>query len=232
MKSFIKKILLVTSLLSIITCIKVDAETLNPPNVQLLGNAKNLVHIPGDEFFLYYPNMLPGDSIKRTLEIKNDYEYPYELSLKAKRVSEKETYDLLDKLDLKIIYKNKVIYEASANGENELTEGISLGTFNPGQDEKFIAEVTLDGPSTGNEYRDKVAQVDWIFTAIRKEETDSKKDKVTIESNKNDIKGEFSGNSNNNFSESTKTGDDSVFIYLILVLTTILLLIMSRKKDN
>lgn len=225
MKSFIKKILLVTSLLSIITCIKVDAETLNPPNVELLGNAKNLVHIPGDEFFLYYPNMLPGDSIKRTLEIKNDYEFPYELSLKAKRVGEKEEYDLLDKLDLKITYKNKVIYEASANGENELTEGISLGVFNPGQEENLIAEVTLDGPSTGNEYRNKSAQVEWIFTAIRKDDS--------IHNNKNETNSKIIENrSNNETSESPKTGENDIFIYEVLAFTTIILLINSRKKGN
>ena len=74
MKSFFRKFLVTISLLSIIT-IQVEAKTLTPPNVQLLGNASGLVHIPEEDLFLYYPNMLPGDSIKRTLEIKNDYEY-------------------------------------------------------------------------------------------------------------------------------------------------------------
>ena len=73
MKNFIRKILVVTSLLSIITTIKVDAETLAPPNVELLGNANELVYIPDDDLFLQHPNMIPGDYIRRTLEIKNKH---------------------------------------------------------------------------------------------------------------------------------------------------------------
>ena len=217
MKSFIRKILLVTSLLSIITCIKVDAENLNPPNVQLLGNAKSLVHIPGDNLFLYHPNMLPGDSVKRILEIKNKHKFPYELFLKAKRVSQKEEYDLLDKLDLKIKYKDKVIYQALANGENKLTDGISLGVINPGQEEKLVAEVTLDGHLTGNEYKNKYVQVDWIFTANRKENN------ITIKTDENKF---------DDWRESPKTGESSIFIYVVLALLSIILLFMNRKKDN
>lgn len=241
MKSFLRKILVVTSLLSIITTIKVDADTLAPPNVQLLGNANGLVHIPDDDFFLLYPNMIPGDAIKRTLEIKNKYKYPYELFLKAERVSPKEEYDLLDKLDLKIKYKDEVIYEESVNGEDKLTKGISLGVFNPGQEENLIAEVKLDGASTGNEYKNKSAQVDWIFTAVRREEKTNQKGSVN-ESDKSDkleevdksyqSSNDVNTDENDMWSESPKTGEDGIFLYVILGITSILLLFMSMKNKN
>ncbi|MCE9675705.1 LPXTG cell wall anchor domain-containing protein [Paraclostridium bifermentans] len=235
MKNFIRNILVVTSLLSIITTIKVDADTLAPPNVQLLGNANGLVHIHDDDLFLHHPNMIPGDSIKRTLEIKNKYKYPYELFLKAERVSPKEEYDLLDKLDLKITYKDEVIYEESTNGEDKLTNGISLGVFNPGQEENLIAEVKLDGVSTGNEYKNKSAQVDWIFTAVRSEEETNQKETVD-ESDKadksdkpsNDVKTD----KDDMWSESPKTGEDGIFLYIILGITSILLLLISRKNKD
>ena len=103
MKGFIKTILITLSLLLIIS-IKGEASTLTPPNVQLLGNADGLVHISNTEdMFLYRYNMLPGDSVERTLEIKNQYEDSYELFLRAERVSEKEEYDLLNKLENKEI---------------------------------------------------------------------------------------------------------------------------------
>lgn len=234
MKNFIKKFLVVTSLLSIITTIKVDAHTLTPPNVQLLGNANELVHIPNDDLFLLHPNMIPGDSIIRTLEIKNKHKYPYELFLKAKRVSPREKYDLLDKLDLKIKHKDKVIYDESANGEDKLTKGISLGVINPGEEENLIAEVKLDGDSTGNEYKNKSAQVDWIFTAVRKE--DGKTNESIEESDEKDEPDKPSNSKNLNedemWSESPKTGESSIFLYVILGLTSILLLLMSRKNNN
>lgn len=239
MKRCLRKILVVTSLLSIITTIKVDADTLAPPNVQLLGNANELVYIPDDDLFLQHPNMIPGDYIRRTLEIKNKHKYPYELFLRAERVSLKEEYDLLDKLDLKISYKDKIIYDEAVNGEDKLIKGISLGVFDPGQEENLIAEVKLDGASTGNEYKNKSAQIDWIFTAVRSEE-ESNNDKETIDkSDKNDNtdKAEQSPNKvesdeGDMWSESPKTGEDGILIYIVLGITSILLLLMSRKNKN
>lgn len=240
MKNFIRKILVVTSLLSIITTIKVDADTLSPPNVELLGNANELVYIPDDDLFLEHPNMIPGDYIRRTLEIRNKHKYPYELFLKAERVSPKEEYDLLDKLDLKISYKNEVIYDEAVNGEDKLTKGISLGVFNPGQEENLIAEVKLDGASTGNEYKNKSAQIDWIFTAARSEdeshdndkETADKSDKTNNTNKTDESPNNLGSDEDDMWSESPKTGEDGIFIYVILGITSILLLLMSRKNKN
>ncbi|OXX84990.1 hypothetical protein AVM15_01150 [Paraclostridium benzoelyticum] len=240
MKNFIRKILVVTSLLSIITTIKVDADTLYPPNVELLGNANELVYIPDDDLFLQHPNMIPGDYIRRTLEIKNKHKYPYELFLRAERVSPKEEYDLLDKLDLKISYKDEVIYDEAVNGEDKLIKGISLGVFNPGQEENLIAEVKLDGASTGNEYKNKSAQIDWIFTAVRSEDESNENDKETVDkSDKVDnidktdkSPNDLESDEDDMWSESPKTGEDGIFIYVILGITSILLLLMSIKSKN
>lgn len=240
MKSCLRKILVVTSLLSIITTIKVDADTLAPPNVQLLGNANELVYIPDDDLFLQHPNMIPGDYIRRTLEIKNKHKYPYELFLRAERVSPKEEYDLLDKLDLKISYKDEVIYDEAVNGEDKLTKGISLGVFNPGQEENLIAEVKLDGASTGNEYKNKSAQIDWIFTAVRSEEEIKNNDKETVDKSYkvdntdklDQYPSDLESDEDDMWSESPKTGEDGIFIYVILGITSILLLLISRKNKN
>nr|WP_306343054.1 LPXTG cell wall anchor domain-containing protein [Paraclostridium dentum] len=184
--------------------------------------------------------MIPGDYIRRTLEIKNKHKYPYELFLRAERVSPKEEYDLLDKLDLKISYKDEVIYDEAVNGEDKLTKGISLGVFNPGQEENLIAEVKLDGASTGNEYKNKSAQIDWIFTAVRSEEESKNNDKETVDKSdkvdNTDKSDQYPSNLESDeddmWSESPKTGEDGIFIYVILGLTSILLLLMSRKNKN
>lgn len=215
MKGFIKTVLITLSLLLIIS-IKGEASTLTPPNVQLLGNADGLVHISNTEdMFLYRYNMLPGDSVERTLEIKNQYEDSYELFLRAERVSEKEEYDLLDKLDLKITFDDKVIYVGPTSGEYKITDNISLGTFKPGEEATLFAKVELDGPSTGNEYKNKFAQVNWIFTAVRKDSNDNTSTDKPSNSNKPSTNkpstnkptnnGETTTNSGNSISNSTST---------------------------
>ena len=221
MKSFLRKFLVTVSLLSIITT-QVEANTLTPPNVQLLGNANGLVYIPDDDLFLHSPNMLPGDSIKRTLEIKNHYEYPYELFIRAKRISPEEEYDLLNKLELKITYKDKIIYAGPTSGEYKLTDNISLGVFGPGQEETLEAEVKLDGPSTGNEYKNKSAEVDWIFTAIRSQDITNPQVNPPTDINPDEDGG----------IDPPKTGDDSILLYIILVCFSLLFLLINRKNNN
>lgn len=226
MKSFLRKFLVTVSLLSIIT-IQVEANTLTPPNVELLGNANGLVHIPEDDLFLHYPNMLPGDKVERTIDIKNKYEYPYEIFIRAKRVNPQEEYDLLNKLNLKITYKDKVIYAGPTSGEHELTDNISLGVFKPGQEEKLVAVVELDGPSTGNEYKNKHAQVNWLFTAARYEK------QRTHSTEKPDTDLDASEDGKSNFETTPKTGDDGIIKYAILAgASLILLLFRTRKKDS
>lgn len=166
MKIFSKAFLVAVSLLSIIT-IQGDALEKAPPNVELEGNANGIVYIPGDEPFLLGEEMVPGDKITRTLEIKNKYDKPYKLYLKSERVTPKETYDLLDVINLKITYKDEVIYEGPVSGEDGMGENIDLGTYNPGDEENLIATVEFDpsiSPADAN-YWNKEAQVDWIFTA-------------------------------------------------------------------
>lgn len=229
MKSFFKKILVAVSLLSIINT-QVEAKDLTPPNVQLLGDANGLVHIPEKDLFLHYPNMLPGDSISRTLIIKNNYKYSYEIFLKAKRVSSKEEYDLLDKLDLKITYNDNIIYIGPISGENKLTQDISLGIFKPGQQATLVAQVTLDGPSTGNEYKNKYVQVDWVFTAIKSEESTNQ---LTNPPTNSQIDNSIDTKPNQEeVVKSPSTGDDGILLHVILGISSILILLITSKKNK
>lgn len=165
-----KKILVTILLSLIITSVQVlAAQQDSPPNVQLVGDANGIVFIPGDEPFLNKSNMLPGDSVSRVMDIENKYSVPYELFIKAERITPVEKYDLLNKLQLKITYNNKVIYQGATSGEDGLENNISLGTYKPGDKGVLKAEVVLDGPSTGNDYMNKNAEVEWIFTATNNE---------------------------------------------------------------
>ena len=143
-----------------------------PSNVQLVGDSQGLISIPEDEPFLIKMGMLPGDRVERTMIIQNDYEYAYDLFLRAERVSEKEEYDLLTKLELSVYDGDQLIYEGPASGEDGMIKDISLGTYEPGETTELYAVVELDGPSTGNEYKNKYAEVNWIFTAVRAEESE------------------------------------------------------------
>lgn len=219
MNKKIKSLITTVSLLSIMT---IQAEALHkvPPNVELLGNAEGIVYVPGDEPFLFGEDMSPGDKVTRTLEIKNKYDKVYELYMQAERVTPPEKYDLLDVINLKISYKDEVIYEGPVSGEDGLTENIELGLFEPGDEENLTAVAELDPSATNPAYLNKTAQVNWIFTAQAKESSKP-------------IEPEVNNPSQNKPSNSTpQTGDQGIYAYLALGGASLLgLYNIRRKKD-
>lgn len=189
----LKKSFLLTIVFLIIMCKPGVASTFATPNVELEGNAKGIVFISGDEPFLWSDNVLPGDKLERNIILRNKYDSPYKVFMKASRVTKKEKYDLLQKMDLKVTYDGSDIYTGPVSGENGLEENIFLGTINPGESKILNAVASFPGKTMGNEYKNKKGQVDWIFTAVRLESgrsrnkpdetnnTDSKE--VTIDNN-------------------------------------------------
>lgn len=222
MKRYLKCIVMTLALLLVLNVQGVLAQTL-PSNVHLIGNEDGiLISLPGEETnFLYKEGMLPGDSIDREMFIENKYEQPYTLYMRAERVTPKEEkYDLLTKLQLKITYKDKVIYEGPVSGEDGLVKDIELGTFQPGDEAKLHAVVTLDGPSTGHEYMNKEGAVDWIFTATSEAPYPEPEDPVgPTEPDKKP-------------NDAPKTGDNSVVSYAAVALGSLMLLVVVAKKNR
>ena len=167
------------------------------PNVELEGNANGIVYIPGNEPFLEAKNMVPGDNLKRTLILNNKFNDTYEIFLRAERVTQKEDDD------------NNLLYSGNATGEPDLEENISLGKVNPGESKELVAEVSLDGPTTGNEYKGKKGDVNWIFTAIRIPSEESNQN-ITV----------------------PKTGDSGVLVYLVISIICLILLLLSNRKEK
>lgn len=221
MKRYLKCIVMTLSLLLVVNVQGVLAQTL-PSNVHLIGNEDGiLISLPGEETnFLYKEGMLPGDSIDREMFIENKYEQPYTLYMRAERVTPKEEkYDLLTKLQLKITYKDKVIYEGPVSGEDGLVKDIELGTFQPGDEAKLHAVVTLDGPSTGHEYMNKEGAVDWIFTATSEAPYPEPDPEEPVEPDKKP-------------NDAPKTGDNSVVSYAAVALGSLMLLVVVAKKNR
>lgn len=215
----LKKVIMCTLGLVLTTSMYAFAATSTPDNVRLEGNSEGIVFINGDEAFLSKEGMIPGDSVAREMVIDNKYNSDYEVFMRAERVSDKEEYDLLNKLELTVYYKNEVIYNGPASGENDLSNNISLGKYKPGEEANLYAEVKLDGPSTGNEYKNKYAQVDWIFTAVNE-------GKETIPVNPS----KPSTDKPTTTDKNPYTGDSSVAMYMIVGLGGLALLCRDKVK--
>lgn len=226
MKRLAKVFLLSISLLLMMNTVG-DAKELAPPNVELLGNANGIVFIPGDKPFLEFNNMLPGDKVKRKLIIENKFTDSYEIYLRAERLSPKEKFDLLEKLNMTVKYEDETIHHGDALGEQSLKENILIGTVNPNEKKELIAEVELDGESTGNEYKNKKGEVKWVFTAVRKPAPPG----GSNGSNQGQVGGSIGSNSSD-VTTSPKTGDEGILKYLILLLMCIIGFKVINKKEG
>lgn len=53
--------------------------------------------------------------------------------MRAERINKKESYDLLEKIELKVIYDGNCIYDGFVSGQNGLENNIYLGEVKPGE---------------------------------------------------------------------------------------------------
>lgn len=232
MKRLAKVFLLSISLLLMMNTVG-DANELAPPNVELLGNANGIVFIPGDQPFLEFNNMLPGDKLKRKLIIENKFTDSYEIYLRAERLSPKEEFDLLERLNMTVKYEDETIHHGDALGEQSLKENILIGTVNPNEKKELIAEVELDGESTGNEYKNKKGEVKWVFTAVRKLAPPQPPPNTGGSNGSNQGQaGESIGSNSSDVTNSPKTGDEGILKYLILLLMCIIGFKLINKKEG
>jgi len=222
MKNIFKILILSLSLLLITGTIG-DAAELAPPNVELEGNANGIVYIPGNEPFLEFRGMVPGDKIKRRLVLSNKFTDSYEIFMRAERISEKEEYDLLEKLKMKIDHNDGNLHEGDATGEHSIKENVSLGKINPGESKELVAEVDLDGQSTGNEYKNKSGEVKWIFTAVRTPREDKPTGGTPPDNNQSN---------NNSTSKPPQTGDNGILGYLIAIASCFIVFKVINRKGS
>lgn len=222
MKNIFKILVLSLSLL-LMTGTVGEATEVAPPNVELEGNANGIVYIPGDEPFLEFKGMVPGDKIKRRLVLSNKFTDAYEIFIRAERISEKEEYDLLEKLKMKIDYDNSTLHKGDATGQQSIVTNVSLGKINPGESKELVAEVELDGKSTGNEYKNKSGEVKWIFTAVRTTGEDENTGGNTSNNNSSNI---------DSSSKPPKTGDNGILGYLIVIASCFIVFKVINRKGR
>lgn len=137
-----------------------------------------------NELFFDVKDMLPGDTVTKYIRIYNSSDKDYTLSYDAYRfdnqMPKEGEVDLLDVIDLEITKSGDILEEPVFKGkifdENTNKQVIKLGTIKSGQEPViFRATVTMD-PNAGEEYKNKEAEISWIFKAEGDEEKDPSKD--------------------------------------------------------
>ena len=150
------------------------------------GGAEKFVFLPGSEYtetdlFENFKGVMPGDVITQEITVQNDYTKAEKVNIYLRAVVHDEQgnplseevartedlvsmQDFLSQLTMTVKQGDKVLFSASPDELDGLKENVLLGTF-PGRS-KTILTVELSVPfELGNEYANRVGEVDWIFTA-------------------------------------------------------------------
>ena len=154
------------------------------PSITFNGFSKGFDFQPGSEYtetdlFGSFKNVMPGDTVTETITFTNsaaDCDF-VNLYMRAEahdetanplspKVAGKETVvtmtEFLSKLSMKVWNGTELIYDASPDELDGLKTNKFLGTYRSG--EKATLKVELNVPiELGNEYANRVGEVDWIF---------------------------------------------------------------------
>lgn len=154
------------------------------PSITFNGFTSGFDFQPGSEYtetdlFGSFKNVMPGDTVTETITFTNsatDCDF-VNLYMRAEahdetdnplspKVAEKETVasmtEFLSKLSMKVWNGTELIYEASPDKLDGLKTDRLLGTFRTGETATLKVELTVP-IDLGNEYANRVGEVDWIF---------------------------------------------------------------------
>jgi LPXTG-motif cell wall-anchored protein len=162
-------------------------------DLELIGKDIGLVVEPRNTRLFDLTNLNPGDRKSAKLTIKNSYNKPFNLYMRAEKIGDKLEggVDLFDLLSITVVLRGEEIYKGPIKDFAE--SNILLGKIRSGDIEKLVATIYLPGPETRNEYQGKEVEVKWIFIAESlspPDEDDDKPDKPIEILDKEPPKGE------------------------------------------
>lgn len=172
MRRLMKRCSAVTVLVLLVITLVTPAFAAESPSLTYYGHEQGFgidtgsVYSDSDLFSDAFKGVMPGDVITETISVTNkstDSDY-IELLLQAKPHDDAAMADFLAQLEMKVWNGDTLIYHASPDKSAGLTNPVSLGRLDSGRSLQLKVELIV--PLTlGNEYADRVGEVDWVFTA-------------------------------------------------------------------
>ena len=176
------------------------------PTITFEGFSKGFDFQPGSEYtqtdlFGSFKNVMPGDTVTETITFTNsaaDCDF-VNLYMRAEahdeagnplssKVAEKETVvtmtEFLSKLSMKVWNGTELIYDASPDQLDGLKSNKLLGTFRTGETATLKVELAVPA-DLGNEYANRVGEVDWIFHVEAYQESQLTVRKIWSDGNSN-----------------------------------------------
>ena len=121
------------------------------------------------DLFTEYKGLMPGDSVKQEITVKNVSSYGIKVQLYIRsKGADTESEEFLSKLHLTVAKSedNDMVYmfDAAADQTGGMTDWVFLGTLYSGGEVNLV--LNLDIPlDLDNKYQDAIGNIDWEFKA-------------------------------------------------------------------
>ena len=166
MKKIILPVLL--SLMIVLLVMPVMANGEGDSNVTYKGGAEHFIVLPEDkDLFQNFKHMMPGESRKQIIEVRNDYSATLAFYLHAEQApnAEQNGVYLIDILDFSLFQDGEQLYHGKLRGSVPgMSEDILLGELKKGESVKLEAFLSAPGAEMDNRYQLTKAAVNWVFT--------------------------------------------------------------------
>ena len=172
--------------LALVLLLGMGATAFAESKVTYEGGAEKFVFLPGSEYtetdlFENFKGVMPGDVITQEITVQNNNSKAEKVKIYLRAVLHDEEgnplseevaksedvvsmQDFLSQLSMTVKQGDKVLFSASPDELDGLEKNVLLGTF-PGKSyTKLVVELTVP-IELGNEYANRVGEVDWVFTA-------------------------------------------------------------------
>lgn len=183
-KTIVSFLMMLAVLMSFATTVLADSQPIQKSTIKFNGFTDGFEFKPGSEYtetdlFGNFKNVMPGDVLTEIITFTNsatdcDFVQLYmraeahdeESNQLSDKVAESETVatmsDFLAQLSMKVWNGKELIYDASPDELDGLSENKFLGTFRSGETAELKVELTVP-IELGNEYANRVGEVDWVF---------------------------------------------------------------------
>ncbi len=141
------------------------------PAITFDGFSQGFDFQPGSEYtetdlFGNFKDVMPGDVRTETITFTNNAADCDFVHLYMRAVPHDEAavtmMEFLSQLSMKVYNGSEVIYSASPDELDGLRENVLLGTFRQGDTATLTVELSVP-MDLGNEYANRVGEVDWVF---------------------------------------------------------------------
>lgn len=135
-------------------------------SVTYSSGADKFVFLPNTDLFQNFKGVMPGDTLKQTITVKNDAANGVKVKLYLRAEPADDKYrGFLSQMKLTVVQNGQsVLFASPASEQGGLSSNVYLGTFYSGAD--IPLTVTLNIPlEMGNEYQSGVGVVNWVFSA-------------------------------------------------------------------